>query len=141
MIKSFKLVTANRDALIHQVDIMLSQNAAVEVNAKPWSDKRSLCQNRLYWMWLNEISDQAIVNDQKHAPDTWHEYFKKYFCPSKMIGMPAGVDAEVKSTKRLDKGEMHHYLIRIEQWAMEKMFTLTIPLNCEYEQLRKEQEK
>lgn len=140
MIDRFKLVTSNKDSLFNQLNIMLSQNEAVEVVAKPWKEKRSLSQNRLLWQWMNEISEQAIVGDQKHEPEIWHEYFKRYFCPSKIIAMPAGDDLEVKSTKKLDTGEMHHYLNKIEQWAQGHFYTLTIPHNCEYEQLKQKQD-
>jgi len=140
MIDRFKLVTSNKDSLFNQLNIMLSQNEAVEVVAKPWKEKRSLSQNRLLWQWMNEISEQAVVNDQKHEPEIWHEYFKRYFCPRKIIAMPAGDDLEVKSTKKLDTGEMHHYLNKIEQWAQGHFYTLTIPHNCEYEQLKQRQD-
>lgn len=139
MIDRFKLVTSNKESLFNQLNIMLSQNEAVEVVAKPWKEKRSLSQNRLLWQWMNEISEQAIVNDQKHKPEIWHEYFKRYFCPVKLVPMPAGDDLQIRSTKKLDTGEMHHYLNQIEQWAQGHFYTLTIPHNCEYEQLKQKQ--
>lgn len=139
MIDRFKLVTSNKESLFNQLNIMLSQNEAVEVVAKPWKDKRSLSQNRLVWLWMNEISEQAVVNDQKHKPEIWHEYFKRYFCPVKLVPMPAGDDLQIRSTKKLDTGEMHHYLNQIEQWAQGHFYTLTIPHNCEYEQLKQKQ--
>lgn len=139
MIDRFKLVTSNKESLFNQLNIMLSQNEAVEVVAKPWKEKRSLSQNRLLWQWMNEISEQAVVNDQKHKPEIWHEYFKRYFCPIKLVPMPAGEDLQIRSTKKLDTGEMHHYLNQIEQWAQGHFYTLTIPHNCEYEQLKQKQ--
>lgn len=140
MIDRFKLVTSNKAALIEQLSTMLGLNDAVEVVARPWKDKRKLSQNALYWLWLGEISKQAIINDAQHKPEIWHEYFKRYFCPVKFVVMPAGDDLEVKSTKRLDSGEFHYYLNRIEQWAQGHFYTLSIPNNCEYENLRLKQE-
>lgn len=139
MIDRFKLVTSNKESLFNQLNIMLSQNEAVEVVARPWKEKRILSQNRLLWQWMNEISEQAVVNDQKHKPEIWHEYFKRYFCPVKLVSMPAGEDLQIRSTKKLDTGEMHHYLNQIEQWAQGHFYTLTIPYNCEYEQLKQKQ--
>lgn len=141
MIDKFKLITSNRDSLIQQLDVMLSLNEAIEVVARPWKVKRSLSQNSLYWQWLNEISNQVTVSDKKHNAEIWHEYFKRYFCPVKIIAMPAGDDLEVRTTKKLDTGEMHFYLNRIEQWAIDKMINLTIPAACEYQQLRDNQNK
>lgn len=139
MIDRFKLVTSNKQALIEQLSTMLNLNDAVEVVARPWKEKRSISQNSLYWMWLNEISQQATVNDKSHNADVWHGYFKRYYCPVKLISMPAGDDLQVKSTKKLDTGEMHHYLRLIEQWAQGHFYKLTIPINCEYEQLKSRQ--
>ena len=56
MINRFKLITSNRDALIQQIDVMLSQCEAVEVNAKPWSDKRSLPANAQVHVWYGQIA-------------------------------------------------------------------------------------
>lgn len=139
MIDRFKLVSSNEQALIEQLKIMLSLNSAVEVIARPWKDKRSISQNALYWKWLGEVSEQAVINDQVHKPDIWHEYFKRYFCPIKIIAMPAGEDLNVRSTKKLDSGEMHYYLNQIEQWAMGHMYVLTTPDNCEYQKLKNQQ--
>lgn len=140
-IDRFKLVTSNKDALVHQLTTMLSMSDAIEVVARPWKEKRSLSQNSLLWMWLTEISEQAIVSDKKHGAEIWHEYFKRYYCPVKIVPMPAGDDLEVKSTKKLDTGEMHYYLNQIEQWAQGHFYTLTIPHNCEYQQLKNQQEQ
>ena len=88
MIDKFKLIAANKESLVQQLEVMLSLNEAVEVVARPWKIKRSLSQNSLYWRWLNEISDQVAVSDKKHDAEIWHEYFKRYFCPVKIIAMP-----------------------------------------------------
>lgn len=139
MIDKFKLIAANKESLVQQLEVMLSLNEAVEVVARPWKVKRSLSQNSLYWRWLNEISEQVTVSDKKHDAEIWHEYFKRYFCPVKIIAMPAGDDLEVRTTKKLDTGEMHYYLNQIEQWAMGHMYVLTTPDNCEYQKLKDNQ--
>ena len=107
----------------------------IRVDFKEWRDKRSLSQNKLYWQWLNEISQTQKVNDEYFDSETWHEYFKKYWCPEKYLDLPVG-STSIKSTTKLDKGEMHHYLNKIEQWCMDKNINITIPINCEYEQLK-----
>ena len=92
-------------------------------------------------MWLNEISNSAVVNDEKFDSETWAEYFKKYWCPEKVVALPAGGQVSIKSTTRLDTGEMHHYLTKIEQWALGHMIELTIPEPSEYRQLQQKQEQ
>ena len=105
-----------------------------------WKDKRTLSMNALYWKWLGEIANQVEVGSDYYDADTWHHYFKKHWCPIKQIPLPVGQES-VKSTAKLDKGEMSHYMSRIELWALDKMVELTNPDDSEYNKLKMEQEK
>lgn len=100
-----------------------------------WKDKRSIDQNSLYWMWMNEVSEQAKINGKMFEPELWAEIFKKYYCPEKVIELPFGEQQTIKSTTKLDTGEMHHYLNQIEAWCMSQGFMLTIPESSEYKKL------
>jgi len=110
------------------------------VNIIEWKDKRSLNQNSLLWLYLNEIANSVPIDNEYFDSETWHAYFKRWYCPTKIIALPVGTDS-VKSTKLLDKGEMNYYLNKIEMWAMDKDITLTTPDDCEYRKLQREQEK
>ena len=136
LVKSIKFTGSNTQAVIDAMQELHKFSGELEVTIKPFKRKRSLSQNALYRQFMTEISEQVSFNDQKHAPEVWAEYFKKYFCPVKYIAMPAGDDAQVKSTTYLDKGEMCFYLNKIEMWAMDKNVYLTVPDNCEYRQLQ-----
>lgn len=136
--KDFKLC-ANSIGLLIQSIWKLDLNKAYRVNIVGWRESRSISQNSLYWKWLTEISNQAKIDGQKFKPDVWHEYFKKYYCPAKLIDMPAGPPSEIISTTKLDTGEMHYYLNKIEYWAQDKAYTLTIPIECEYRELLERQ--
>lgn len=105
------------------------------------ASKRSLNQNSLYWKWLGEISSQLRVRiKQSHDTDTLHEYMKLQYCPCKEVQLGSNSKPiSIRSTKRLDKGEMHRYLSLIEQWSVERGFRLTMPGDCEYVQLREVQ--
>lgn len=105
------------------------------------ASKRSLNQNALYFKWLGEISSQLRVRiKQTHDTDTLHEYMKLQYCPCKEVQLGSNSKPiNIRSTKRLSKGEMHHYLTLIEQWSVERGFALTIPGDCEYVQLREVQ--
>jgi hypothetical protein len=56
MIEKYKLVTSNKIALIEALEVMLSQNEAVQVTAKPWSGKRSLPANAQVYVWYAHIA-------------------------------------------------------------------------------------
>lgn len=124
-----------------EVNKLLADGKDLNVDVKEWRQKRSLSQNALYWKWLEEISKQAKVQGKVFDSETWHQYFLKYYCPSKSIQMPAGENSLVKSTKKLDKGEMHHYLFKIELWAQDKGIILTIPSYSEYSKLTEQQNR
>ena len=110
------------------------------VKITEWKDERTLSQNRLMWKWMSEIANSVPVDNEYFDHETWHAYFKRWYCPTKIIVLPRGTDS-VKSTKLLDKGEMNHYLNKIEMWAMDKDINLTTPDNCEYTILQMEQER
>jgi len=56
VIEKYKLVTSNKSALIEALEVMLSQNEAVQVTAKPWSGKRSLPANAQVYVWYAHIA-------------------------------------------------------------------------------------
>ena len=125
--KNFKL-TANSIGLFIAELWKLDLTKAYRVTVVQWREKRSNDQNSLYWKWLGEIAKQQSVSSD---PEIWHEIFKKYYCPEKIINE----HISIKSTKKLDLGEMHFYLNKIERYCMDRGYLITIPDDCEYQQL------
>ena len=138
--KNFRL-TANSIGLFIAELWKLDLTKAYRVTIVQWREKRSNDQNSLYWKWMAELSKQAHVNGNKFSGEVWAEFFKKYYCPDKLIDMPLGEASTVKSTTNLDTGEMHHYLNKIQAWCMSEGYSLTIPENSEYQQLLDKQEE
>jgi len=138
--KNFKL-TASSIGLFIQELWKLDLTKAYRVTIVGWREKRSNDQNSLYWMWLTELSKQALIQGKVFAPEIWAEFFLKYYCPEKEVTMPLGPPTIVKSTTKLDTGEMHHYLNKIQAWCMSEGYGLTIPLNSEYQKLLDKQDQ
>ena len=138
--KNFKL-TSNSIGLFIAELWKLDLTKAYRVTVVQWRESRSLNQNSLYWLWMAELSKQAHVNGKKFSGEIWAEFFKKYYCPDKLIDMPLGEASTVKSTTNLDTGEMHHYLNKIQAWCMSEGYYLTIPENSEYQILLDKQEE
>jgi hypothetical protein len=132
-VKNFRL-TANSIGLFIAELWKLDLTKVYRVTIVQWREKRSNDQNSLYWKWLGEISKQQNVSDD---PEIWHEIFKKYYCPEKVINE----HVSIKSTKKLDLGEMHFYLNKVERYCMDRGYLITIPDNCEYKQLLDKQEE
>jgi hypothetical protein len=131
VLKDFKL-TANSVGLLIQSLWKLDFTKAYRVTVVQWREKRSNDQNSLYWKWLGEISKQQKISND---PEIWHEIFKKYYCPEKVINE----HITIKSTKKLDVGEMCFYLNRIENYCIDRGYLITIPEDCEYRELLERQ--
>lgn len=129
--KDFKL-TVNSIGMLIQSLWKLDLTKAYRVNVVLWRESRSGKQNNMYWKWLAEICPQwGVTND----PEILHEIFKKFYCPEKVINE----HVSIKSTKKLDVGEMHFYLNRIECFCIDRGYMITIPDKCEYRELRDKQ--
>ena len=132
--KDFKLTVSSIGMLIAAIWKLDLVNKAYRVTIIGWRERRSNDQNSLYWKWLAEISTQWDVTDD---PEIMHEIFKKFYCPEKVINE----HISVKSTKKLDVGEMHFYLNRIESFCINRGYLITIPDQCEYRELQQRQEQ
>lgn len=111
------------------------------VEVKKWVDKRSIPQNSTYHMWLGEIAKQVNRRTESAIdPEDLHEYMKGIYCPVRTVQL-GDKTISIKSTKRLDKGEMFHYMTKIEAWAAERKIILTVPYGSDYQRIRDEQEE
>jgi hypothetical protein len=83
------------------------------VEIKVRREKRTIPQNRLYWLWLT-----CLMDETGEHKDNLHEYFKQYYLGTTertvfdryTITVPA-------STTGLDTLQFTNYLNRIEQFA------------------------
>lgn len=121
--------------------IAMGEGARLSVEVKKWVDKRSIKQNSTYFMWLGEIAKQVNRRtDSSVDPEYLHEYFKGIYCPVRTVQL-GDKTISIKSTKRLDKGEMFNYMTKIEAWAAERKIILTVPYGSDYQRIRDEQEE
>ena len=120
------------------VDHFDSESSPVKVIIKPCSN-RSLKQNSTYWLWLGELSHQIkLKTRESYSTDDLHEWFKNKFCPDKVITL-GKQSLSVKSTRKLDTGEMHFYMNQLFEWAVNAGFKLTVPIESEYRQIMERQ--
>lgn len=120
---------------------LINNNKSAKVVITEWRDKRTLSQNALYFKWLGEIAKQTEkMIGQVHDVDTYHEHFKKKFCPVTRVTL-GKTTIELQSTKKLDTGQMHHYLSQIDHWAHSAGYALTIPMESEYKLINDRQDQ
>lgn len=109
--------------------------------------KRTLNQNALFHVWVDEISKYLISkNRHKFTPEFTKEMIKHKFLgyeTRERIDITTGEIAYVhslRSTSSLDKWEMYFLLTRVETWALDFLnLVLESPANCEYRTLSNEQ--
>jgi hypothetical protein len=83
----------------------------VEIKRK--REKRTIDQNRLYWLWLS-----CIMDETGEHKDALHEFFKSYF-----LGVTENFVFDKyqvvipNSTTKLNTKEMTDYLERVQQFA------------------------
>ena len=141
--KEFKLTISSLGYVISELTKIITsvKDKAYRITIKEWKESRSLSQNALYWCFLAEIDKQhplSVKGSNFGGSELWHEVFKKYYCPSKVI-TNGKINLETKSTKLLDVGEFTFYLNKIENWCMDRGIKLTIPENSDYARFMGEQ--
>lgn len=140
--KDFKLTIGSLSLLVGDLTKLVTDtNKSYRVSVVEWRERRSLSQNSLYWVWLDEINKQnplKVDGAEMSGAELWHEVFKKYYCQVKTI-TNGSTSLEVKSTKLLDVGEMTFYLNKIESWCMDRGIRLSIPETSEYYKLMQSQ--
>lgn len=97
----------------------------LEVVVRPMKDKRSVAQNRRYWLMLRELAGIAWVGDRQFSDQTWHEHFKREFIGCEEFVLPSGaVELRGISTTKLSVEEFGEYMLQIEAWAAQQGWPL-----------------
>ena len=93
------------------------------------SPKRSNESNRRYWLLINQISDEVLIDDEndaggrsiKYSAEIWHEYMKARFLGIEEVRLPNGqIYKRVKSSSECDTGEFSKYMESVESWAAKR---------------------
>lgn len=137
--QEFILHETNKSQFWSVLKEILSTGKRWRIKISEYREKRSLPQNSLMWKWNTEIAEQlSAVSSDVFTDEEIHEWLKDMYCPAKPVTL-YGMTRYVKSTRRLDVGEMHKYLEDIDRWAHQKGLRLTIPDQCEYRDLQRRQ--
>ena len=100
------------------------------VTLEPYRKRRSLSQNSLMWMWLNEVAEHVSQHTGNDLDDI-HEAFKQKFLPAK-IREALGETMDVRSTKKLTTLEMVDYMDRIYAFVTSELGVL-LPLPQDFQ--------
>lgn len=91
---------------------------------KKKTKKRSLSQNALMWMWLNDVAKQ-MSDITGYDQDEMHAVFKKKFLVPRIVRVD-DVEVDIYSTKNLTTKEFTEYLERIDRFCAQE-FGIHVP--------------
>ena len=112
--------------------LTLPDDGKFEVVIKEYKKKRSLAQNRLYWMWIPYLAKHFGYTD-----DEMHDELKYAFIGEDVYTNRKGVQrTKPKSTTKLKTKEMAEYLTKIEVLAVSNDVILPMPFDVEFAMMR-----
>ena len=142
-----KLHAGNFAAVGKLLQEQLATGKPLRLEVKEWREKRSLSQNSLLHLWLGEISEYLVKSGRTDATPAWvKRNLKKTYLGYEEVEYTDFVtgtktsELELRHTSDLDTGDMHHFMCQVEGWCAQFGLALTIPSNCEFQQLRDKQE-
>ncbi len=98
-------------------------------------------------MWMGEISEYLINSGRTDATPEWvKRNLKKTYLGCEEVTYTDFITGtkettwEPRHTSRLDTGEMHIFMCKVEAWCAQFGLAVTIPTGCEFQQLRDKQE-
>ena len=117
------------------------------VKLQKYENPRSTSQNALSHMWYKQISVEMAKKGHKveygKPEEVWKLFLKQRFLgvESYSIGEKVNITDQIKSTSKLTKGEMVHFLDNVYHWAESQKILLIIPADSEYAELLNQQER
>lgn len=103
----------SRQAVIDYLQRIPDNGKRFDVSILAHREKRSITQNKLYWMWVGIIADEIGYTNR----DELHEVFKMMFLGSKNVEIADITHKIPLSTMSLDTAGFTHFLERLEAWA------------------------
>lgn len=108
----------------------LSESKAYFVEIKQIQKRRTIDQNRLYWLWLKCLQDETGQDR-----DILHEYFKQKFLGSTVITLFNEKVQIPNTTTKMDTELFKRFLDRVQIFAsMELGIELPLPEDLHWEQ-------
>ncbi|PAV02389.1 hypothetical protein CBG25_11180 [Arsenophonus sp. ENCA] len=125
---------------------VLATNQPHQLIIKPFKRIRSLSQNALFHLWCAELSKYLCANNANFTAEQVKEMLKHTFLGYEVVEridvttqQPERVRT-LKRTSKLDTGEMHVFMQKVECWAIGIRCFVTVPESSEYMKLKQEQE-
>lgn len=114
----FKIFShADREAVIEYIN-KLPEGKPYNVEVVRRQPKRSMDQNRLYWLWLNCIAKDGELG---YTADELHVVFAQKFLGARHRAIYGEQVLDVPSTRKLNTEEFASYLDKIQVFALTEL--------------------
>lgn len=119
-----------------QVDRYVHDGKQCYVKVDEYTSPRTLPANRLYWKWLDEISEYLTKRKYDAQSHDLHDLMKHKFLgyhEPKKVGQTL-IEKRLRSTRTLSKTDFCSYMEKVEAWAFNIGCIVTTPALSEYQQ-------
>ena len=102
-----------------------------------YTNPRSLSQNALLHVWFDTMATHFSKKVDTNAEQMKALMKYRFLGTEDVIVGKTVIEGQLKSTSKLDKGEMMHFMNQIHEWAADHGVNLPIPEESEYMKLMK----
>lgn len=97
--------------------LQVSEKRPLLISVSPYSEQRTVAQNRLLHAILRDVADSVEVDGKRFSQEAWKELFRRRFIGTEEIVLPRGERIERGiSTTTLDVGQMAEAITQFEAW-------------------------
>jgi hypothetical protein len=108
----------------------------VEWRAKPYVGRRSLSQNALFHIWCREMAEHFTAKGVDINEEKAKDLLKYRFLGTHdIIVGNTTIPNQLKSTSKLDRGEMFDFMNQVQVWLLDHGVNVTCPDDSEYMQI------
>lgn len=112
------------------------------IKLEKYDDGRSLSQNALFHKWCDDLSKAFIKKIPTATKDNIKLMLKQRFLGTYDVQVGnTFIEGQIKSTAKLTKGEMVHFMDNVYHWARDHDILLKVPHESEYARLQNQQEQ
>ena len=114
-------------------------SAPLAIQPRKYTNPRSLSQNALLHKWFMEIAKHFEGKGVDIDSDKAKSLMKlKFLGTEDIVVRNTVIPAQLKSTSKLDKGEMMRFMDQVADWAADHGVILSMPSDSEYMRLKNE---
>jgi hypothetical protein len=106
------------------------------IQPKPYRNPRSYSQNALLHKWFDTMANHFSKKVDTNAEEMKALMKYKFLGVEDVVVGKTVIKDQLKSTAKLTKGEMMHFMDSVYDWAADHGVLLPIPENSEYKYLR-----